>query len=438
LGSISNDVTISSSHTITVSSGSVANFKPLDANNLTVAAYITGAGSVKKQSASFSSGTVRFNNDANNYTGDFRAGYGTTEFSSVANAGVPSSLGAGTTITIENSLSAGTLRYVGASDSSTTRPLDWANTTGGYRLDASGAGTIAFLAPGTLKSGIGSARLYLQGSNTGTNTLAQVVNDSGGVTALTKTGTGKWILSGVNTYTGDTLINAGTLALTGAGAINTSSNLVIDGGATFDVSALGGGYTLGAGRALWATNGATVSVNGSLNAAAAAVTMSYAVGTPTVNVTGGALTLGSSTPFTVNISNGGSPLGGGSYKLVSASAGGSVAGTAPATVTIGGDGLAGSSTASLSISGGELYLNVSGATPSTPVINSIVKAGSGVVMTFGGTNGTYYVLSSTNVATPISLWVTNATGTFGPSGTSVNWTNTVLTAPKEFYRIKVQ
>jgi len=115
-----------------------------------------------------------------------------------------------------------------------------------------------------------------------------------------------------------------------------------------------------------------------------------------------------------------------------------VAGTAPATVTIGGDGLAGSSTASLSISGGELYLNVSGATPSTPVINSIVKAGSGVVMTFGGTNGTYYVLSSTNVATPISLWVTNATGTFGPSGTSVNWTNTVLTAPKEFYRIKVQ
>ena len=116
--------------------------------------------------------------------------------------------------------------------------------------------------------------------------------------------------------------------------------------------------------------------------------------------------------------------------------GGSVAGTAPSSVSIGGDGL--SDTATLNITGGELYLNVGAATPATPVINGIVKSGSDLVMTFSGTNGTYHVLSSTNVTTPMALWVTNSTGSFGPSGTTVNWTNSAATKAQEFFRIKVQ
>lgn len=54
--------------------------------------------------------------------------------------------------------------------------------------------------------------------------------------ALTKTGGSTLTLASANTYSGETWIQSGTLALSGSGAIASSSRVVADG--TFDISAV--------------------------------------------------------------------------------------------------------------------------------------------------------------------------------------------------------
>jgi autotransporter-associated beta strand protein len=79
-----------------------------------------------------------------------------------------------------------------------------------------------------------------------TNTFAGVIaNDAPngvGVTSITKVGTGKWILSGHNTYTGTTSVSNGVLALIPAGGVDAyignSTNFFINTNATLSFSAL--------------------------------------------------------------------------------------------------------------------------------------------------------------------------------------------------------
>ena len=188
--SVTASVLIPGGTTITVGSGSTASFgTPTAGTVFEVAAKLTGAGAVSKKSSSYSLGTVRFSNNTNDFTGDFSVGYGNTEFTSVANQGAASSLGKGAAgtggqITLGNSSSGGHLPLCGRPNSSTTRPLNWTATTGRLALDASGGGTVAFLTNRCLRSGSGNVTLTLQGSNTGTNTLAQIIND-GAATATT-------------------------------------------------------------------------------------------------------------------------------------------------------------------------------------------------------------------------------------------------------------
>lgn len=232
-------VFIPASMTITVGSGSVASFATLTAGTVfEVAGKLTGAGAVSRKSSSYSLGTVRFSNDTSDYAGDFGLGFGNTEFTSVNNQGVASSLGKGAAgthgqITLGNSSSSGTFRYVGAANSSTTRPLNWTATTGGFALDVTNTGTIAYLAAGNLKSGSGSAVLTLQGSNPGTNTLAQTINDNGGATSLVKSGPGTWVLAGLNTFSGGVNLNGGLLQVDAAENAGSSGPLGKGGGIAF-------------------------------------------------------------------------------------------------------------------------------------------------------------------------------------------------------------
>jgi len=68
--------------------------------------------------------------------------------------------------------------------------------------------------------------------------------------ALAKIGNGSLILNSNNTYSGATTISAGTLALGTAGSISNTTTITVGSGATFDASALSGGFPLNGSRTL--------------------------------------------------------------------------------------------------------------------------------------------------------------------------------------------
>lgn len=214
--------TLHANRLITVDAGRTALFNIIiigGTNFLQIDSKITGAGNVQRASSASGSGVLRFTNDGNDYTGNFSASNGTVEFTSVANAGSPSSLGAGTGITLGNGSSGAAFRYIGATNTTTTRALTWTATIGGNFLTNNGTGTVGFLNTGNLVTGNGAKTLTLTGTNTGNNVLAQVINDSPNLTSVsvTKSGVGRWVLTGTNSYTGPTLISGGNLQVGQAG-----------------------------------------------------------------------------------------------------------------------------------------------------------------------------------------------------------------------------
>ncbi len=98
----------------------------------------------------------------------------------------------------------------------------------------SGAGTIALGSKGLAEDGTGNFSGVIQDGGLG--------GGSGGY--LNKNGVSTLTLSGINTYTGGTLINGGTLALSGAGSISSSSSVVVQTGTTLDISQTSTGVTI--------------------------------------------------------------------------------------------------------------------------------------------------------------------------------------------------
>jgi autotransporter-associated beta strand protein len=85
-------------------------------------------------------------------------------------------------------------------------------------------------------SSIGPKTLTLTGTNTGANTISGVIGNGSGTIGVSKIGTGTWILTGVNSYTGQTAVTTGLLrandnvGLPGALSAGGGSNLNIYGG----------------------------------------------------------------------------------------------------------------------------------------------------------------------------------------------------------------
>ena len=100
-------------------------------------------------------------------------------------------------------------------------------------LDFAGTGTISFgsmTGGGTIQANVAGAKTISAGALGSTDTFSGIIANGSGTLALTKVGSGTMTLSGANTYTGATTINAGTLALGAANRIADTSAMVLGGG----------------------------------------------------------------------------------------------------------------------------------------------------------------------------------------------------------------
>ena len=202
-------------------------------NPITVSGVISGAYGLTKSG----SGSLTLS-AANTYTGATTLTGGTLSVATLANGGLSSNLGASSNAAANLVFDGGTLAYTGSAVS-TDRLFTITNNGG--TIDASGTGALNFTNAGAIAyTGTNARSLTLTGSNTGNNTLSPVFANSTGLSSLTKTGAGTWLLAGANTYTGVTTINGGvlsvgTLANGGANShigasTNAASNLVLNGG----------------------------------------------------------------------------------------------------------------------------------------------------------------------------------------------------------------
>jgi autotransporter-associated beta strand protein len=256
-----------------------------------------------------------------------------------------------------------------------------------------------------------------QGTAIGGNTTISAVIGAN-VTGVTQnSATSTLILSGANTYTGDTTVSAGTLALSGSGSIATTPAITVAGGATFDVSGLSSPpFALGASQTLANGGAATANLVGNISTGSGTNALTYSSGTPSFSTVGN-LTLAAATKLTVN--NTGAQLGHGAHKLIAKIGSGSVTGTLPTSYSVTNGGAA--TPNYLWLSGGELYLAVNNTPVARNVTNSVPQGGS---VTIPLDNGK--ILLATD-ADNDSLTITNVSaslGNVGTDGTSINYTNT--------------
>ena len=174
-------------------------------------------------------------NGLNTYTGPTTVRAGTLSVASLTNGSIDSGVGTSSNAAANLLLSGGTFQYTGVL-ASTDRlfTINGIADGDGTTLDASGSGAINFTNAGGLAYGVANqARtLTLAGSNTGLNTLTAAIADNGsGATSLVKSGAGKWVLAGNNSYSGGTTISAGTLVVA-VGSLGTGTTTI--GGGTLE------------------------------------------------------------------------------------------------------------------------------------------------------------------------------------------------------------
>ncbi len=238
---------------------------------------------------------------ANVYTGTTSIAGGVLSISSFGNGGVASGIGSATSAANNLVFSGGYLQYTGGATSS---DRNFTLTSGGG-FDASGSGALVLSGSCVNTAASGTVTFNLTGTSTAANTLSgALTNGASAGTALAKSGSGTWVLSGSNSYTGITTINAGILQINNANALGKTYSITMSNGATLDLNGNSFGSTSGKG---YITTGNTATL---FNSSAVALTSSdswQGGGTMVVDGTG-AITLTGTLNALRLIKNGGNTL----------------------------------------------------------------------------------------------------------------------------------
>lgn len=208
---------------------------------------ISGSGGLIKTGGAFQ----QLTGCSSSYGGTTVINQGILAVACLTDGGATSSIGSSSSAASNLVLSGGTLQYVGTGGATNRQFTLGASTTS--KLDASGTGAIEFTHAGplTFASADTAQTLTLGGTSTANNILAaQIINNGTGVTRLTKTDAGTWILTNSgSTYTGITTISGGVLGvdkLADGGVASSigmssaaASNLVIGNGSTLRYTGAG-------------------------------------------------------------------------------------------------------------------------------------------------------------------------------------------------------
>ena len=197
--------------------------------NNSLAAQLTDNGAGVTSLTKDGAGTWILNNPNSLYTGITTINGGVLGVDKLSDGGLASSIGASSAAAANLVIGNGsTLRYTGTGD--TTNRL-FTLSAGTTFIESSGTGAIVFTDTGFVTlAGANQARtIALGGTNSGNNTLAGSIGNAGsGVTTLAKNDSGTWLLTGTNTYSGPTNINAGTLILGNGGVSGSIASATVN------------------------------------------------------------------------------------------------------------------------------------------------------------------------------------------------------------------
>ena len=299
-----------------------------------------------------------------------------------------------------------------------------------------GGATVSFGAlfggPATALAGSSTApanpTIYMVGGVNTNSVFNGTISDGASPTSLVFNGPGSLTLTGNNTFSGNTTVNDGALIInspigsgTGSGSVTINSGATLGGNGT-----IGGQVSMAAGATLVpGSNGSGILTitndlglnNGSILQFQLGATSSQAFVT-------GDLTLGGTLNFSAAAG-----FGPGTYTLFnyggSLSVGTLSLGTKPAGYNY---------TIDTSVLG-QVNLVVSG-----PQFGKILTTANGLVLSGSGgpTNGTYYLLSSTNLTSPLTGWTRLSTNQFDANG-NFNITNSLnKNFRQDFFRLQIQ